>query len=613
MKKALIILLTLLLAMSLLVGCGSDNDAPAGGGATGGGSGAGNTPVAEQDEVWENPTPEDAFEFANGVITKYVGSYDVVRIPQRIGGEKVEAIGAEAFKQNKAITELYLPSNVKRIEDSAFEWADGLHTVHLGQVETVGNDAFHMAQVDNLTMSPVIKTIGDSAFSLRSFAGMEDPVVEVVIPDTVTAIGERAFSSDRFKTITFLGTKLPVLGENSLGGMRGKATILVSDSYSEDEALALMSTFYAAGLSPQVTVQRMDGTALFADYSDDFDYTVMSHGTRIDAYTGSSDVIVVPATMGGQMVYAIAANAFEGNEEIRSVVLPEGLQVIYGYAFRDCINLESINIPSTVQKIDLQAFSGTTSLKSIVIPGSVEELAYAAFMESGIESLVIEEGNLKIIENMAFRECENLVSVSLPSTLKEIGTSAFSYCYNLPAIDFLPVGLEKIDDDAFYYCYSVTEIIIPEGVKYIGRTAFVMAGANQHLQDEWRTDVHFRFVLDPEAELGDTWVKDAKNRQPVMIYLPSTIEHMDFTIFRSVLVDGIVLPPGMVEVSQLEAFYNDSFYDSNFVMRIYVDSSATQAQADAIDAFMVEMEVYSDGGRTGADQGMRLYYSTEAG
>jgi len=332
---------------------------------------------------------------------------------------------------------------------------------------------------------------------------------------------------------------------------------------------------------------------LFADYSAYFEYDfVGGRGARITKYIGDSDTLVIPLTIGGEPVYRIGPNAFEGNETIRFVVLPEQLEIIAEYVFRDCINLESINIPDSVHTLGVEAFNGTTSLRFASL--SVEEIPYGAFMKSGIESLVIGDGTTRI-GSSAFRNCENLTNVVMGKNVKEVGYEAFDNCFSLKAIDFLPEGLEIIGDYAFSNNYSVSEIRVPEGVKTIGNFAFRYAGRMLHMEDEWRQilanlgSVAVFVVKDPETELGDLLVRDEEFPKWVSIYLPSTIESMGWGVFDGVDIDGLHLPPGTREVSQLPNF-DDTFYDVCCVIYIYVDDATTQPQIDAFSAFFMSDE-----------------------
>ena len=56
----------------------------------------------------------------------------------------------------------------------------------------------------------------------------------------------------------------------------------------------------------------------------------------------------------------------------------------------DCTqnNQETIILPPTQKVIEANAFRGQYNLKSIVIPDSVEEIGEDAFMETGVEEII---------------------------------------------------------------------------------------------------------------------------------------------------------------------------------------------------------------------------------
>ena len=80
----------------------------------------------------------------------------------------------------------------------------------------------------------------------------------------------------------------------------------------------------------------------------------------------------------------------------------------------------------------------------------------------------IEEDKIK---DCAFLNNDNLTELIIPENIKYIGEKAFAGCKNLKKI-VLPNGLISIDVGAFSNCESLEEIIIPDSVKFIGASAF---------------------------------------------------------------------------------------------------------------------------------------------
>ena len=92
-------------------------------------------------------------------------------------------------------------------------------------------------------------------------------------------------------------------------------------------------------------------------------------------------------------------------DDIRTVVIEDGVTGIDGYAFMVCHSLNSVSIPSSVTRIGDSAFQQCFSLTSISIPNSVT-----------------------YIGSFAFEGCESLNSVSIPNSVTYIGQYAFEGC-----------------------------------------------------------------------------------------------------------------------------------------------------------------------------------------
>lgn len=66
---------------------------------------------------------------------------------------------------------------------------------------------------------------------------------------------------------------------------------------------------------------------------------------------------------------------------------------------------------------------------------------------------------------------KQVTSVVIPEGIKKIGKAAFYKCSNLADI-VLPEGVKKIEDAAFYGCSNLTRIVIPDSVTQMGERTF---------------------------------------------------------------------------------------------------------------------------------------------
>lgn len=181
-------------------------------------------------------------------------------------------------------------------------------------------------------------------------------------------------------------------------------------------------------------------------------------------------------------------------EQIKSIVISDGVTKIGNNAFFYFIRLSSVNIPNGVTTVGKSAFAECESLTNITLPNGLQHIEEKAFawcenltqctLANGIISIgnnsfencknltniTIPDGTTSIGE-YAFRGCEKLSSCNLPNSITNIGESAFSGCYALSNIT-IPGRLATIQSGTFAWCRKLTNIEIPYGVKTIESGAF---------------------------------------------------------------------------------------------------------------------------------------------
>ena len=136
-------------------------------------------------------------------------------------------------------------------------------------------------------------------------------------------------------------------------------------------------------------------------------------------------------------------------ENIKKVVIENGVTNIGNSAFYDCYNITSITIPKTVTSITDHAFFNCKGLTSVTIPNSVTSIA-----------------------GETFYGCSSLTSITIPNSVTSIGSYAFVNCSSLTSI-IIPNSVEIIEYSAFSGCSGLTSITIPNSVESIAQQAFM--------------------------------------------------------------------------------------------------------------------------------------------
>lgn len=141
--------------------------------------------------------------------------------------------------------------------------------------------------------------------------------------------------------------------------------------------------------------------------------------------------------------------------------------------------LYSVKLPNTAKSIGSYAFYNCTKLKKLILPDSLTKIGSNAFFYTlSLKELSL-PSSLTTIETNAFYH-SSISELILPNGLKEIGGTAFANCPNINAIHF-PESLLSIGDNAFLECASLAEISIGKSVQSIGKTAFGLCLALQSI------------------------------------------------------------------------------------------------------------------------------------
>jgi len=108
----------------------------------------------------------------------------------------------------------------------------------------------------------------------------------------------------------------------------------------------------------------------------DANFTVVD-GVAIK-YLGTETVITA-AMLEAEGVKVIGAEAFQGNESITEVTLPDSITAIHPSSFKACKALTSVKLSGALTSIPNRAFEDCASLVSITIPGKVTAIGDYAF------------------------------------------------------------------------------------------------------------------------------------------------------------------------------------------------------------------------------------------
>ena len=282
-------------------------------------------------------------------------------------------------------------------------------------------------------------------------------IKKIVMPDTVTYIGECAFGdyddSVPLEEIV-LSKNLKTIGLNAFSRCFELKSIDIPESVTEIENGAFSGCYSLKNFN--VSQNTNFGNCVFGAYpwtsipalSDDYNVWLYDENASdffvwngcLFAYRGSSKTPVIPSGVCG-----IGDNVFE-NSDITGVTIPEGVRYINSGAFQNCTALKSVKFPNSLKRIGSVAFSGCTSLSSVTFGSGLKSIEYYGFSDcESLKKVVLPEGLEKL--DGAFYECYNLENITFPSSLSEIDPER-SAIYDTK-------WYENIADSAPIYCGGI--------------------------------------------------------------------------------------------------------------------------------------------------------------
>ena len=440
-------------------------------------------------------------------ITRYTGSAESVEVPSKINGKIVTAISFRAFEKCLKLKNVVLNNGLETIGLCAFKECinlenvtipDSVKTIYFGafarcyklkkikipdSVQSLGKGTFY--KCINLTQVNIpngVKTIpgyvsaqgyADETAAAGCFQDCRS-IKNIIIPSSVSTIGESAFSGCTSLSSVFIGSGVKELDKRGFYGCDSLAEITVDEKNANYSSL--------------------DGVLFNKD---------------------KTNVIICPNGKKGtyslpNKVTKISSYAFCNCSGLTSVTIPNSVTSIEDYAFDDCTGLTNIAIPNSVTSIGYSAFSGCTGLTSVTIPNSVTSIGNYAFSQcSGLTNVSI--SNKVTSLSYTFKDCTKLTSITIPESVTSISNGLdgpmFDGCTNLKKIEVSPnnenyssyngVLLDKdgynlircpegksgnfvvpdsvgcIESYAFYNCTNLTNIQISKNVNEIEGYAFV--------------------------------------------------------------------------------------------------------------------------------------------
>lgn len=140
---------------------------------------------------------------------------------------------------------------------------------------------------------------------------------------------------------------------------------------------------------------------------------------------------------------------FSDNQEIKHIIINEGITEIGFCEFANCKNLKIVSIPKSVHKIDSSAFINCTSLEEFIVSPDNEEYCSS---EGGV---LYNKDKTALVTYPYARQSEKY---HIFKTVRNICENAFKYCTNLKTLT-IPNRVKSIPEEAFGDTNSINTVI----------------------------------------------------------------------------------------------------------------------------------------------------------
>lgn len=371
----------------------------------------------------------EKMEIREANSNKVASKMDMLRFPYRV------VVGNGIKLLDKGIEKLNILRPVKVINDLAMFGLPNLWEVNFADtVRSIGYYAFAQCyKLVNVNLNDGLIAIGEKAFaSCQTLANIK-------IPDTVTKIGRGAFDDCSYLHTINIPHGVEEIGARCFNGS-GIKSIEVDCKVDELESEVFMACRKLSSVKLN-NIKRINLNAF--NRCINIKEIELNDGLEVLGGRVFSDCIILETVKLPKSLKELGYGEFIGCQSIIEIEIPEKVKVLPEDLFKNCYSLKKVKMPDTITDIKIGAFTGCRDLTEIKVPNSVT-----------------------IIEDRVFKGCIQLKKVSLPDTITTINNRAFEGCNSLTEIN-IPKGLQKVDKEAFYGCSSLSKKVLNEFVKYM--------------------------------------------------------------------------------------------------------------------------------------------------
>ena len=249
-------------------------------------------------------------------------------------------------------------------------------------------------QLKELTLPTNLQAIGANAFHDCPYL-----TGELVIPSTVTSIGDYAFEGTDYSSVK-LPNALKTIGNYAFNNLPLEQRLVLPGKVTSVGTGAFAGT-KITGLSIPDGVKSI-GAHAFADTP------IQGHLTIPDGVTD------------------LGEGAFM-NTQISTAFLPNSVTTLSQGLFQGCSNLNLLYIPDNYTDMSNYAFDGCDALETLRLSANTATMGEYSFQGTPLEYIKV-PSKVEVLSRGVLKNCKNLASLSLPANLKSLEAEALTGC-----------------------------------------------------------------------------------------------------------------------------------------------------------------------------------------
>lgn len=301
----------------------------------------------------------------------------------------------------------------------------------VAKIIKVGDNATATVDGDTITITGTGETY-DAAINWSSID--KSKIRKIIFNGNITYLGDGSFSGFTNVESIILPDTLEVIGWGALAECSSLKELKIPNSVKKIEDYAFENCTALTNIAFSDSITTI-GSSAFSNCTSLDKITLPSELTSLGngVFENCNAEIIFPASL--KCIPEL------GNNAVKKVKIPEGVEIIGEDAFWGCSNLFEITLPSTITSIESGAFSGT-GITAFNYPQDITSIPANIFINTNLKEFSVPE-KVTEIGDSAFYDCADLEKITIPKSVTYIGTGTFAKCRNLTIYGFKDSAAES--------------------------------------------------------------------------------------------------------------------------------------------------------------------------